>query len=387
MSPGASPELRYLPLPPPSLLELTPEPLPPAPPAWLVRLVLGLRRWLTRLADSLCPAELALLDRATGVASTGLLGAVARHGIADLLAERGACSAEAIALELSLDADAVHRSLRALANMGVFRMHASGTFENNRLSRALCSGQRARSREWVLYFSSGSNAACWLDVSRTLAQGESAFSRLHGMDVWQWFEHHPDEREMFAHCMMGATLLDAPVIAGLYPFGDVRRLCDVGGGRGTLLSEILIRHAHLRGVLYDSPGVIESARPLLAQRGVSHRVELIAGSFFDAVPGGCDAYLLKNILHDWDDETCIRLLANIRRAAAPASRLIICEALVERCSRDAIGTRTDLQMMVVCEQGRERSRRELDRLLRAAGFYLRRCIEYPTLSLLEAAPV
>lgn len=375
---------RYHELPPPSALPLDQRPFPGPPPAIAVRFVLGLRGFLTRLADWLCPAELALFDRATGVASTALLGAVARHGIADFLAQHGPASAESIARARGLDADAVHRCLRALANMGIFSMNQDGVFANNRLSRALREGLLPSAREWALYFSSGSNAAAWLDVARTLETGESAFTRVHGMNVWQWFELHPDEREIFAHCMMAATAMDAPVIAGLYPFAEISRLCDVGGGRGTLLSEIVIRHPGVRGVLYDSPGVIASAKLLLERRGVSDRVELVSGNFFDAVPGGCDAYFMKNILHDWDDATCGRLLSNVRRAAARGDRLIVCESLVERCSRDVMGTRADLQMMVACDNGRERSRAELEGLLAGAGFRPRRMMSFPTLSLLEA---
>lgn len=377
----------YPALPPPSELALSPQPFPSAPPAFVVRLVLWLRRFLFGLADRLSPAELAIFDHSTGVASTALIGAAARHGIPDFLAQNGRSSAEAIARGLKLNADAVHRVLRALANMGIFAMNGDGTFENSRLSRALCSGQLGRGREWALYFSSGSNTAAWLDISRTLETGESAFTRVHGMNVWDWFEAHADEREIFAHCMMGITVMDAPVIAALYPFSEVKRLCDVGGGRGTLLSEIVIRYPHVQGVVYDSPGVIESARELLAKRNVADRIELRAGSFFESVPAGCDTYLMKNILHDWDDRTCELLLGNVRRATRPGQRILLCESLVERCSRDAMATRADLQMMVACHDGRERSLEELQALLRAAGFRPRRVMSYPTVAMIEGEAV
>jgi hypothetical protein len=374
-------------LPAPSEFTLPRAPLPGAPPALAVRLVLGLRRFLVWLADRLTPAELALFDLSTGVANTSLLGAVARFGLADFLAAHGPSDARAIARGLGLHAESVHRALRALSNMGVFRMTPAGTFENNRISRTLCSGHASGGREWALYFSSHSNAESWLDLARTLQSGESAFTRLHGINVWQWFDQYPDEREIFAHCMMRLTLLDAPVIAKLYPFAEVQRLCDVGGGRGTLLSELLLCHPQLRAVLYDGPGVVASAQLLLEQRGVGERVELSTGSFFESVPGGCDAYLMKNILHDWDDETCKQLLGNVRRAAREGARLILCESLVELNSRDLLGTRADVQMMVACHNGRERSRAEFESLLAATGFAFRRVFPYPTLCIIEAVAV
>ncbi len=125
-------------------------------------------------------------------------------------------------------------------------------------------------------------------------------------------------------------------------------MCDVGGGRGTLLSEILKRHEHLRGVLCDAAGVCESARQLFAERGVAERVELAPGSFFERVPSGADLYVLKNILHDWDDDACRVILRVVRAAMRPGERLLVCETLVEKNSRDLLGTRADLQMMMVC---------------------------------------
>ena len=124
---------------------------------------------------------------------------------------------------------------------------------------------------------------------RRLRSGESPFDRVHGMNVWEWFAEHPDEQEMFAHGMMGLTTQHAPVIAALYPFAEVKSVCDVGGGRGALLSELLLRHPHLRGVLADGAGVLASAEVLLAARGVKDRVELAVSSFFDEVPAGADA--------------------------------------------------------------------------------------------------
>ncbi|HVZ36948.1 MAG TPA: methyltransferase, partial [Polyangiaceae bacterium] len=183
---------------------------------------------------------------------------------------------------------------------------------------------------------------------------------------------------------MGLTVMDAPLIASLYPFSEVKRLCDVGGGRGTLLSEIVMRHPHLRGVLHDSPGVIASAGQLLADRGLEQRVELSPGDFFEAVPPGCDAYLMKNILHDWDDATCERLLRVVRSAAQPGARMLLCESLVEKNSRELIGTKADLQMMIACDNGRERGLAEFQRLLAQTGFRYRRVFSFPTLSVIEA---
>ncbi len=371
----------------PSKLVLGKDTFPNAPPAFGIRVVLAVRSFLLRLADRLCPADVVVFQRATGIMQTSLLGAICEHDIPDLLEERGAIGAEAIAEARGLDADAVHRTLRALASTGVFVMRSDGAFENNRISRALVSGKLVRSREWALYFASRSNGSAWLDFTRTLETGKSAFGRVHGKSVWAWFDEHEDEREMFAHCMMGITVQDAPVVAKLYPFGEVKRLCDVGGGRGTLLSEIVIRHPNVRGVLCDGEGVIASARELLEARGVLDRVELVPGSFFEKVPSGCDAYMMKNILHDWDDATSKRILAVVRAAMKPGQKIILVEMIVDERSRDVIGTQVDLQMMIACDDGRERSVEEFGKLFEASGFRFTRAFPFPTVSVIEGEAI
>lgn len=382
------PALPRAPLPPPSPnpVDIGVNPLPDAPPAFLVRFGMGLRRALLRAADLVTPSHLALMDRSLGLVYTSMLSVVARLGVADLL-ESSAQSAEQLAQQMGVQTDALLRVLRALASVGVFRHLPDGRFANNRLSRALRGGRRDRMREWVSYFGSQSNIATWNDLERTLRTGDNAFERVFGMDVWHWFDKHPDEREMFAQAMMGITVADAPVIAKLYPFREIQTLCDVGGGRGTLLSELLVRHPHLRGVLVDAPGVLQSARGLLAQRGVSDRVELSPGSFFESVPAGADAYLLKNVLHDWDDARCKIILSTVRRAMKPGQRLLLVEILTPRHEHDNVSAFVDVHMMMVCSNGRERSRAELEALLRATGFEAARFFGYPTTNVIEALAV
>ncbi len=380
------PTPKYEPLPKPSHLELPKSALPNPPPAVVVKAALGVRRALHALADVLCPADLAAFDHLTGLAKTHTLAALARHGVADILGD-GAFTALEIAERAGLDADAVHRALRASATLGFFRIRSDGRFENTRLSRALMSGRMSRVREFALYFASGSNATAWADLAKTLETGEAAFDRVHGTTAWDWYARHPDEEAMFAHVMMGITLAEAPVIATLYPWTEASTVCDVGGGRGTLLSEILLRNPSLRGVLCEAPGVIESARELLGSRGVRERVELVVGNFFEKVPSGADVYTLKNIMHDWDDTACTKILRVIRDASKPGTKVVLAESLVERNSKDPKGTLADLQMMVGLSNGRERGVDEFRSLLRGAGFELGRVFPYPTISVVEGVAI
>jgi hypothetical protein len=376
---------RYAPLPPPSQLELPTTPFPGAPPAFAVRAGLWLRGALGRLTRAVGPAELGVFDDVTSAMVLPVLSALIKRGVPEALAD-GPASAAELAARTGANEDALFRALRCAALKGYFRLRDDGRFEHDSGSRALLGGRLACAREFLLYFASGANQAAWQHFDHALTTGHSPFDHVHGMNVWQWFEEHPDERENFAHAMMGITVNDAPVIADRYPFAELKMVCDVGGGRGTLLSELLLRHSHLQGELYDSPGVLASADKLLEARGVRPRVKLTPGNFFERVPAGSDAYLLKNILHDWDDATCLTILRHVRAAAASSGKVLIAEVVVERNSRDPRGVSADLQMMVACSDGRERGRAEYARLLEDAGFRLGRVFPYPTISVLEGLP-
>jgi hypothetical protein len=367
---------------PSEIEELSERPYPNVPPGFVLRAVLRMRRWIHGLADALVPPDVVVFERTAGTVATQTLGAAARYRIADIL-EEGPLSTTELAARIGTDADATHRLMRGLAAAGFFVMRADGRCQNNRLSRALCSNRLSATRDFSEYFASKSNIDAWTDFDRTLKTNKSAFIRVHGMSVWDWFDAHPDERETFARAMMGMTIAAAPVVARLYPWKEVKRVCDVGGGRGTLLSELLVRHAHLEGVLCDGPGVIASARQLLARRGIAERVQLVAGSFFERVPAGADAYLLKNVLHDWDDARCRTILGVCRAAMKPGARLVVVEQLTGRNRTDSFGALGDLQMMVACDDGRERSREDFRALFEGAGFAFGRVFESPTMSVIE----
>lgn len=311
------------------------------------------------------------------------MGAVARHHVVEAIGDEALTGAE-IAKKTGTNADVMHRTLRALSTQGMFAVDEEGRFTNTRLSRGLTGGRPSRVPEFLTYFTSGSNLAAWADFDRSLRDGETAFDRVHGKSVWQHFDEHPDEREMFAHGMMGITVGDAPFVADLYPFGDIKRLCDVGGGRGTLISELLLRFPHLQGVLCDAPGVIASAKLLLTERGVVDRVELVPGSFFDTVPSGCDAYSLKNVLHDWDDDRCKKILSVVRKAMEPGARLLLMDVITEPNVGSGFGPLLDVHMIVACSGGRERGVEEFRRLLEATGFRLHQMHAGPTVSVLDA---
>lgn len=327
-----------------------------------------------------------MVDRVAGSGQTQALRIASRLGIADRLTGGPATSAE-LARETGSDEDALHRTLRALTAVGVFRLDAQGRFSNNRLSEAL-RRDRAGVGPVAEYFGSEATFASWADLPRTVASGENAFPRLYGQSIWSWFNEHPEDLATFAAAMGAITEMYAPAVAVHPAFGRISRLADLGGGRGTMLAAILRRHPRLRGVLLDAPGVLDEARPYLERHGVLDRTELVSGDFFAGAPAGCDGYLLKQVLHDWDDERCSTILSACRRAAAPGAKLLVIESIVERNDAGDFGAKVDLHMLVACDGGRERGREEFRRLLAASGFELSAI--HPTASpvwILEATAV
>jgi len=358
-----------------------PAPFPATPPGLAVRAAFAVHQWIRRATDRIVPADLLAYELISGALITTLVGAAARHRVFDLLAERPRTGAE-IAAHIGAHPEATHRMLRGLALVRVVRLARDGRFHATRVSRALCSGRLARMREFAASAAAAGELRALAEFGHTLATGEAAFARANGSGVWEWYDADPRERELFAEAMMGATIHAAPMIAKLYPFAEIGVVCDVGGGRGARLSELLVRHRHLHGVLCDRAGVLEAAPALFAARGVGDRVTLAPGNFLDRVPAGADAYVLKHVLNDWDDTHAARILGVVREAMSPRQKLLVCEPLIEHAEVSYTAL-ADVHMMAICG-GRERSLGDFHALLDGARFTPARVFRYPTISIVEA---
>lgn len=358
------------------------------PPRFVVRSVIAMRNALIRAAEQISPPQVTLFDHISGVGRTMVIAEVARLKIADKLAS-GPKSIAELAKETGTDEDALWRALRGAAALGVFTLRPDDRFENNRTSESLRSDVFASMRDLAEYFGSASNMRAWTDLPDTLRTGKNGFERVHGKNVWEWFAEHPSEGETFARAMTNLTEFDASAIAVGYPFGELGTICDVAGGRGTLLANILAFHKSSRGILFDERYVLDQAPPYLRDRGVFDRVERVAGSFFAReIPKGADGYLLKDILHDWDDARSTTILENVRAAMEKGKRLLVLEVLVEKSSTELPGPLVDLQMMTVTCEGRQRSESDFRSLFEKAGFRLDRVVPLSMpISIVEATAV
>jgi orsellinic acid C2-O-methyltransferase len=289
----------------------------------------------------------------------------AEFGIADQLAAGTRTTAE-LAKATESDEPSLYRVLRLLAALGVLTEPEPGTFGLTVLGDRLRSDAPASMRNWAMLADTIGLAAHEpiLDAVRT---GKSGAEIAYGVRGMAHARGDAARAARFDAAMSERTAAFAPSVAADYDFAGMRVIADIGGGQGTLLAAILRRHRQLTGVLFDLPDVADRAAQVLREAGVADRCEIVTGDFFDGVPGGADAYLLANVLHDWEDGRAVRILRGCRDAMRPGGRVLIVERLIPEDPRDAVPVLlSDLNMLLVTG-GRERTNAEWGTLLAAAG--------------------
>lgn len=341
-------------------------PVRSVPPQPVVDLGLSLRRILHAAGDALLPGWALAWQRSMGIASTQVTAAIAELGVADALAS-GPASATQLAPRLGAEADALHRLLRAGAVHGLVRLDRRGRFRLTRAGKALRADAPATLAPWARYVGLKSTRDAWGGLTETVRTGAPSFSQVHGATVWDWYAEHPDEERLFAAAMRSVTEFDAPSILSSELWPEEGTVCDVAGGAGTLLAAVLAAKPRLRGVLVEAPGVLAEAHENLRAKGLAERVELVQGDLLGEIDARADLYLLKNIVHDWDDATATRILRSVTATMPAGSRLLLIEQLQEPNRAHPFASLTDMQMLTQCEGGRERSAKELRGLLAAAG--------------------
>ena len=300
--------------------------------------------------------------------TTQAIYAAVELGLPDLLAA-GPQRTESLAALSGSHPDALGRLLRALASLDLCR-ERDGAFELTPMGTLLAADAPTSLRAWAIH--SGRNLwPAWGRLAESVRTGTSDRKRASGSDDFGHLERDPEAAAVFNHAMVEITRLVAQEVTRVVDLSNMARIVDVGGGYGELLAAVLGAHPGLRGVLFDLPHAIDAASAPLARAGVAARCELVAGSFFDSVPAGADAYLLKSVLHNWDDERCALILRNCRRAAQPRSRLLVVERVlpeqIRPVPRDRAIARSDLNMLVA-RSGRERTEAAYRSLLGSAGF-------------------
>jgi hypothetical protein len=346
--------------------------------------------WHERQGDTMstetAPPTVAMAQLITGGLYVSRALYVAAHlGIADLLAERPRAIAD-LAAAAGAQPRALYRVLRALASIGIFAEDEQGRFGLTPLGDTLRSDVPGSLRALALFNAAPWHTHAWDSLLHGVQTGETPIVHATGQSVFEYFMSHPEQFALFDQAMISFSSLEVAAIQAGYDFSGIGRLVDVGGGHGLLLGSILQAHPSMRGVLYDLPPVIEGARQLLGQMGVLERCELVAGDFFQHVPAGGDAYILKNIVHDFDDATAQAILGRCRAAMEPGTRLLIVQEALPEGNAPSPGKLLDMQMLLI--GGCERTASEYRALLEASGFSLSRIVPLPApLHVIEATPV
>ena len=312
--------------------------------------------------------------------------AACRLGLPDMVAD-GPLDGGEIAARTRMNPDAMRRMLRGLVAWGFF-VETDGSYASTPVSDAFRSDRPGLRNMAVMLNEEGYRV--WGEFMYSLETGKSAFEHVYGVSRWEKLAENPEEAALFNAAMVEASTRGAKQVVAAYDFGDVGSVVDVGGGTGALLTGILLANPHLRGALFDLPAGLAGADEALVAAGVRDRVEIVEGSFFEAVPTGFDVYMLKSIIHDWDDEHSLKILTTCRAAMSAGSRLLVVDRIVPEPingdGSDIWSVMSDLHMMVLLG-GRERTSPELSALFEPAGLRLSRDIAMPSgFHIVEALP-
>jgi len=296
----------------------------------------------------------------------------------------GPKTAEELAPLTGTLAPALYRVMRTLASLGLFTEDHAHRFALRPLGEALKSG--TPSYATALIMGGDLVARAFDNLLYSVQTGKTGFQKSFGVPLFDWLAGHPADASLFHQTMVGIHGMEPPAIAAAYDFSVFKTIADVGGSTGNLLTTILSRHPSPRGILFDLPHVVRDAPAFIAQRGLTDRIQIEAGSFFDRVPAGADAYIFSHVIHDWNEEQCLTILGHCRRAMSPGGRLLLVEMVLPDGDTPHPGKMLDVCMLML-PGGEERTEAQYAALLDKAGFRLTRVVPTASLvSVVEAAP-
>lgn len=331
------------------------------------------------------PPHVQLFQMMTGFTVTQAIYVAARLNIAEHLAG-GPAGVEDLARRAGVDAGSLYRVLRALATLGIFTEPEPRRFANTEMSALLRPGVANSQHAGAVMIGEMCYPA-FGELMYSVKTGRPGFDKHFGAPLFDYLGKHPEDGRIFDESMQSIHGPETPAMIGVYDFSGFRTIVDVGGGNGHTLIEVLRASPKARGIVFDLPGVAERTAPLIAAAGLGDRCRAEAGSFFDAVPKGADAYILRHIIHDWDDEKSVRILGRCREAMAPGGRVLVVESVIPPGDAMHPGKWLDVIMLSV-PAGRERTKAEYEALFAKAGLRLERIVPTPSpVSVVEAAAV
>ena len=317
------------------------------------------------------PPQAQLGQMITGYWTSQAIYAAAKFGIADLLND-GPKSADELASATGTKSELLYRLLRALASVGIFAEEDGKRFSLTPLAEPLRSDVAGSQRSLALMMGDAQYRA-WGNLADTVQTGDNAYEKIFGKPIFDHLAEQPEKARIFDAAMTGIHGRETGAILDAYDFSGINVIADIGGGNGSKITAILQKHPEMRGILFDLPHVVERARPHIEAAGLSDRCQLVDGDFFQSVPSGADAYVMRHIIHDWDDEKSLTILRNCQAIMSPGKRLLLIESVIPPGNDPFMGKFLDLTMMLI-PGGKERTEEEYRELYDKAGFDLVRIV-------------
>jgi hypothetical protein len=307
-----------------------------------------------------------------GSLASQALYVAAKLGIADLLAD-GPKPIDQLAKSTNTDAPSLYRVMRALASIGVFTEQDERTFAMTATAEPLRSDVPNSLRDVAIFWGEDWHWEVWGKIIDSVRTGKPAWKQIHGDEVFEYFAKNQEAAEIFNRAMSSFSGIATNAVIDAYDFGGIETIVDIAGGHGRVLTGVLEANPKMRGVLFDLPHVIAGAREHVAASTAAQRVEFVDGDFFTNVPEGADGYIMKHIIHDWDDERAITILKNIKRSMSVTARVLLVEAVIAEGNNQDFGKLLDLEMLVA-PGGKERTAAEYKELFSQAGLRLTRIV-------------
>jgi hypothetical protein len=360
---------------------------PKVPPVAVVKTLNRVRERVGTVHRKMVPALLAVFELITGMWTAQAIGVAAQLGFADIIGDGTADFAE-IARKAGSAPEPTYRLLRALTTVDLFEELPRRRFRLTAFGQCLRSDAPISVRAMAI-FQTQHNWSHWGELLHSVKTGETGVAKVRGESMFDFMSRpeNAEAQKQFDLFMTGVSSFEVSAFVSAYRFDSFKVIADVGGGQGSLLAAILASAPGTRGIIYDQPQVVAKARETFTRAGLADRVDIQGGDFFAAAPSGADAYVMKHIIHDWDDEASMKILKHIRKQIPADGRLILLETVVTPPGDRNFSKVLDLEMLVA-PGGKERTSEEYAELFASCGFRLERIVPTVTMaSVIEAKPV
>lgn len=319
----------------------------------------------------------ALLNELRGMWKSYAIQAAAHYNFATLIGDTSKTTEE-LAQITGVQEQWVHRVLRLLASLGIFYEVAPRTYTNTKLSACLRDDVPGSLRAMARMMGSPRYRREWGLLEETMRLGTSAIQLLAGEELYAYLDKHPEELKIFDAAIADVSAISDSAFARTYNFSPLTKVVDLGGGRGSLLRTIHTHHPHIQGTLFERPYVIEHLDEPTSLALAESSIDVVTGDFFEHVPSGADAYILKEVLHNWTDEQCIAILKQCCQALQPGAVVLVCEQVITPANNEGDFTKALDLLMGLEQQGCERTQDEYQALYEAAGLHLVQALPTPS---------